>query len=81
MSSPQLTPEQRERADQILEALKVRGDEALRELAELLATKEDHELLGRTEFQVRDLVHKLGAQAIETAATTRRKKRGTRGPA
>lgn len=81
MSSSHLTPEQRERADQILEGLRARGDEALRELAELLATKQDHELLGRTEFEVRDLVHELGARAIETAAATRRKKGGTEGPA
>jgi hypothetical protein len=43
----------------------------------LLASKPDSELLGKTEFQVRDSLHKLGAQALG-AALSGRKKGGTR---
>ena len=45
-----------------------------------LASKKDHELLGATEFEIRDRVHKLGAHAIETALNER-KKGGTKGRA
>ena len=37
----------------------------------------DAQLLGRTEFEVRDSVHRLGARALE-AALDERKKGGTR---
>ena len=51
----------------------------IRSIAELLASKPDRQLLGQTEFEVRDLVHKIGAKAIETALDER-KKGGTKGP-
>jgi hypothetical protein len=75
-----LPPEQAERAEAIYQQLRQAGDARLRELAALLASKPDHQLLGQTEFEVRDLVHKLGAEALETAAR-QRKKGDTRGPA
>jgi len=43
-------------------------------MAKLLASKEDSKLLGETEYEVRDQVHALGAQALELAANTRQKK-------
>ena len=49
-------------------------------MTQLLASKPDDKLLGRTEFEVRDRVHKIGAKAIETALNGR-KKGGTKGPA
>jgi len=60
-----LTPEQQ------LEALAI---------AELLVSKPDHQLLGPTEFEVRDHVHRIGAVAIE-AALEGRKKGATEAPA
>ena len=54
-------------------------DEA-RRLAQLLAAKPAHQLLGQTEFEVRDAVHRLGASALQ-AALDGRKKGGTRGRA
>ena len=45
----------------------------LRHLADLLASKPDRQLLGQTEFEVRDLVHKIGAKALETALDERKK--------
>jgi hypothetical protein len=45
----------------------------LKELAALLASKSDHQLLGQTEFEVRDRVLRIGAEAIETAAEQRKK--------
>ena len=79
--SPPLTPEQAEsgRAD-LPDRCGRPPTSDLRGLAELLASKPDRQLLGQTEFEVRDRVHKIGAKAIETALDER-KKGGTKGPA
>jgi hypothetical protein len=80
MSSPVLTLEQQERA-QILaeEALKATQEEILQR-AQLLASKPDGQLLGATEFQIRDLVHKAAARMIQ-AEVEHRQKQVTRAPA
>ena len=80
MSWSHLSPEQAERAEQIFQSLRQATEADLRGLAELLACKEDGQLLGPTEFEVRDRVHKIGAKAIATALDER-KKGGTRGRA
>jgi hypothetical protein len=80
MSWSHLTAEQAELAERIYQTLKQAADSDLRGLAELLASKPDRQLLGPTEFEVRDHVHKIGAKAFETALEER-KKGGTRGPA
>ena len=68
-----LPEEQARRAEQIYQNLRQEGDSKLRELAELLATKPDEQLLGQTEFEVRDLVHEIGSGAIQTAVNQRKK--------
>lgn len=78
MSQP-LPPERHEEAERIYQILKARIDTDLRQLAELLASKQDHQIFGATEFEVRDRVHRIGAEAIQTALEER-KKRGTKGP-
>ena len=80
MSNSLLTPEQAELAERIYQSLRQAADSDLRGLAELLASKPDRQLLGETEFEVRNRVHKIGAKAFETALD-QRKKGGTRGPA
>jgi hypothetical protein len=75
-----LSPEQAERAEQIFQSLRQATESDLRGLAELLACKEDGQLLCPTEFEVRDRVHTIGAKAIETAVD-QRKKRGIKGRA
>jgi hypothetical protein len=69
-----LTPEQRAEAERIYQALRQAADTDLRHLAELLASKDDSQLLGQTEFQVRDAVHALGARAVQEALAGRKKK-------
>ena len=49
-------------------------------MARILASKPDAQLLGATEFEIRDRAHALAAHAIETAVN-RRKKGGTKGRA
>lgn len=79
MSRTPLTPDQHAEADRLYEALAAAAAADLRALAELLAGKADGDLLGATEFQVRDVVHRLGAKALQTALAER-KKGGTTGP-
>jgi hypothetical protein len=76
---PTLTPEQQTEADRIRQALLDASADDLRELAELLATKNDSTIFGATEFAVRDIVHRIGAKAIQTALAGR-KKGGTTDP-
>jgi hypothetical protein len=80
MAASLQTPESTELAERIYQSLKQAADADLRALAQLLASKPDHQLLGQTEFEVRDRVHKIGAKALETALEER-KKGGTRAPA
>ena len=76
--SPTLTPEQQAESDRIVAALQQTALDDLRAIADLLATKDDSNTFGATEFTVRDLVHRLGAKAVQTALEGR-KKGGTTG--
>jgi hypothetical protein len=75
-----LTPDQEAEAQRLFQALKRTADEDLLALARLLAAQPDSQLFGRTEFEVRDRVHALGAKALQ-AALDGRKKGGTGGRA
>lgn len=75
-----LTPEQEQEAARIEDILNAKGRLVNHHMARLLASKDDRELFGETEFQIRDAVHRLGAQGLD-AALAERKKRGTMDPA
>lgn len=77
---PQLSAEQEAEAQRIFQILKGTTDDDLLALARLLASKKDRDLLGQTEFEVRDRVHQIGAKAIQTVLNER-KKGGTKAPA
>jgi hypothetical protein len=79
MSRLPLSPEQAELSNRIYQSLRQSADADIRRLADLLASKPDRQLLGQTEYEVRDLVHKIGATAFETALDER-KKGGIKGP-
>lgn len=80
MADIPLTAEQEAEAQRIAAILGQKFQEETLRIARLLASKPDAELLGKTEFEVRDRVHALGARAIETALEER-KKGGTSGRA
>jgi hypothetical protein len=80
MSTPDPTPEQADLEERIYQGLRRACDGDLRELARLLASRPYDQLLGRTEFEVRDIVHGLGAKALQTPLDGRRKG-ATEGPA
>jgi hypothetical protein len=75
MDQVQLTPEQQAEAERIEDILMAKARAEVRHMARLLASKSNRELLGRTEFQIRDACHRLGAHALD-AALEQRKKRG-----
>jgi hypothetical protein len=68
-----LTPDQEAEAQRIFAVLKRTSEADLISLARLLASKADRDLLGATEFAVRDRVLRIGAQALETALQERKK--------
>lgn len=76
MDPVHLTPEQQAEAERIEDILMAKARAEVRQMARLLASKPNRQLLGRTEFQIRDACHRLGAQAID-AALEQRKKGGT----
>jgi hypothetical protein len=80
MSFSHLPEDQARRAEQLFDTLKSAAEADLRQIAELLASKPDSKLFGETEFQLRGLVHKIGANALRVA-TEQRKKGGTEVPA
>jgi hypothetical protein len=80
MSKIELTPEQEAEAQRLAGLVGQKVQEELLQMYRLLMSKPDSQLLGQTEFDIRDRVHKIGAQVIETALKER-KKGGTKGPA
>ncbi len=79
MTELHLTPEQEAEAQALFQRLKAAFEREALQLARLMASKEDRQLLGGTEFEVREQVHRLGAQVLETALQERKKK-GIKGP-
>jgi len=75
-----LTQEHLAQAQRIFEVVKQAAEEDLWRIACRMAGKRDSELLGRTEFEVRDHIFRIGAKAIQTAVNER-KKGGTKGAA
>ena len=73
MSFAHLPEEPARRAEQLYESLTASTERDLKAVAELLATRPDDQLFGQTEFDLRDLVHRLGATALQTAAEPRKK--------
>ncbi len=72
--SVELTPEQELEAQRLEQHLRKAMQQDIRGIARLLASKADRELFGKTEFELRDLVHRMGAKALEITAAERSKK-------
>jgi hypothetical protein len=75
MATPLREPlELDEQEQRIYERLADCFDEERKRVAKLLADKDDSNLFGQTEFDLRDRVHALGAKALEAVADERQKK-------
>ena len=58
--------EEQEREAKLLEAkIRLAVDQEISDLARLLVSKSENDLFGLTEFQVRDLVLRVGAEAFQ----------------
>lgn len=68
MSFDHLPEKQARMAEELYESMLAAADKDLRAIAELLASKPNDKLFGETEFQLRDIVHRVGAKALEAAA-------------
>jgi hypothetical protein len=71
-----LSPELEAEAQALVTRLRPQAEEELLALARLLVSKQESELFGETEFEVRAVVHRLGAKAY--SAHLAGKKRGTK---
>jgi parvulin-like peptidyl-prolyl isomerase len=65
MATENLTAEQEREAKALEAKIRVAIDREVTSLARLLASRDDKDLFGKTEFEVRDLVLKIGAKAYE----------------
>jgi len=74
-----LSPELEAKARELVARLRPQAEEDLLALARLLVSKDDRELFGETEFDVRAIVHRLGAKAY--TAHLAGKKTATKAPA
>ncbi len=70
----ELTDEQEAEAKRVAELVKQAAEAEVLNMVRLMVSKNDDALFGETEFQVRDILHRLGAKMIETVANERRKK-------
>jgi hypothetical protein len=80
MADTQLTVEQEAQAKRIAEIICQKMQSEALQIARMLVSKPDAEFFGKTEFELRDRVHAIGAQALATALQER-KKGGTKGRA
>src|SRR5262245_2524845 len=80
MADLPLTAAQEAEAQHLYHLLKQATDDDLLQMARLLASKPNHQLLGATAFELRDRVLQIGAKAVATALGER-KKGGTTAPA
>ncbi len=73
-----LTAEQRAEAERIADVVAGGMRAEVLKMACLVVSKRNHEMLGATEFQIREGCHRIGARLID-AALEERKKRGIKG--
>lgn len=52
-------------AQELAARIRARADDDILALARLLVSKDDPEIFGDAEFEARNIVHRLGAQAFE----------------
>ena len=71
-----LSDEQKQEAEAIFQRIQGAFLEEARRMAELMASKDTAHIFGKTEFEVRDRVHELGATVLEAATEERIKKGG-----
>ena len=72
----ELTVEEEVAAERIYQAIKEKFDQQARKMARMMAAKKPEELVGRGEFELRDMVHQMGAHALEAGLNEQALKKG-----
>ena len=67
------TPEELAEVQRVHDVLSKAMDREIWQIAELMVSKRDDQLLGKTEFALRDKVLRMGAQALEATINDRKK--------
>lgn len=73
MEDLQLTLEQEAEAQRITRVVLGAMEKDVIQMARLMASKQNKDLLGQTEFEIRDISHQMGAKVVETALEGRKK--------
>ena len=73
MAKVTLTPEQEAEAQRLAEIIGRRAQDEALQMARLLVSKPDEEILGKTEFELRDRAHDFAAFALQSALQERKK--------
>lgn len=71
-----LSAEEEAAAERIYESLKAKTDQQLKNMVRNLVAKKPEELLGRGQFELRDLLFELGANVLEQATNALALKKG-----
>jgi hypothetical protein len=79
MTPSNLTAEQEAEAQRLAQRIQEQSGEDILALARLLVSKPESEIFGQTEFQARDVVHRVAAKAY--TARLAEKKTATAAPA
>jgi F420-0:gamma-glutamyl ligase len=66
MPTTSLTPEKEQAAQELAARIRSAVDDDIVQLARLLVSKAEDQIFGQTEFEVRDIVHRVGAAALQT---------------
>jgi hypothetical protein len=74
VSPSDLTPEQEAHAQELAKTVFKTLEGDVLKMTRLLASKPDPQVLGTTEFQIRDIVHEIGAKTIQAELDARQKK-------
>lgn len=72
-----MSAEQFEEARRVYEVTRGAMEEEAWRMACLMASKESGRMLGEAEFEMRTMLHRLGAKMLESAVNERRKKGAT----
>ena len=73
MAPLHLTPEQEAEAQRLAVIVGKKAQEEALHMMRIMVSKPDDQLLGATEFEIRDRAHALAAKAIETVLNERKK--------
>lgn len=73
MEDFQFTPEQKAEVQRITEIVLNATRADIERMARVMVSKKDENLLGQSEFEVRDICHGIGAKVVETALEGRKK--------